>query len=112
MLGPHRDDIQFLLSGKDVKTHASRGEQKSVLISLKLIEFDFLKESTGTTPVLLLDDVYSELDNSRQKNIFTKTCELGQTFITSTTHFKKPTSEDFSFLIKNGQVEHQTHSTT
>jgi len=82
-IGPHRDDIAFSLDGRNVIEFASRGEFRTVILALKLAEVDFLTEKTGETPVLLLDDVFSELDACRRdllSQIFTKQ----QTIVTTT----------------------------
>jgi len=82
-IGPHRDDIAFSLDGRNVTEFASRGEFRTVILALKLAEVDFLTEKTGETPVLLLDDVFSELDESRRdllSQIFTRQ----QTVVTTT----------------------------
>lgn len=67
--GPHRDDIIFKINGSDVRGFGSQGQKKSVCLVLKLSEVKLLKEETGDMPVLLLDDVMSELDSSRQEFI-------------------------------------------
>lgn len=82
-IGPHRDDITFTMDGRNVIEFASRGEFRTVILALKLAEVDYLKEKTGETPVLLLDDVFSELDESRRdllSQIFTRQ----QTIVTTT----------------------------
>ncbi len=66
-LGPHRDDILFFINGTEVKTYSSQGQQRTTLLSLKISELKYMKEETGELPVLLLDDVFSELDAERQK---------------------------------------------
>ncbi len=65
--GPHRDDILFFINGTEVKTYSSQGQQRTTLLSLKIAELKYMKEETGELPVLLLDDVFSELDAERQK---------------------------------------------
>jgi len=82
-LGPHRDDLQFLLGGKDMTFFASRGEWRSLVLALKFAEIDLIKIRTGDAPILLLDDVFSELDAERQKYLFDATGK-SQTFITTT----------------------------
>lgn len=82
-LGPHRDDLQFLLNTHDMAFFASRGEWRSLVLALKFAEIDLIKESTGESPVLLLDDVFSELDAERQKYLFRAIGE-SQTFVTTT----------------------------
>ncbi|MDH5596517.1 MAG: DNA replication/repair protein RecF [Candidatus Peregrinibacteria bacterium] len=84
-LGPHRDDLQFLLNEHDMTYFASRGEWRSLVLALKFAEIDLIKEKTGEDPVLLLDDVFSELDAKRQKYLF-KAAGKSQTFVTTTHH--------------------------
>ena len=65
MLGSHRDDFEFLLDGELIKKFGSQGQQKTFIIALKLALYDFLKEQTGKKPLLLLDDIFDKLDDSR-----------------------------------------------
>ena len=65
-LGPHRDDLDILLNGISLKAYGSQGQQRSAVLALKLAEAQLLSESTGETPIILLDDVMSELDQNRQ----------------------------------------------
>lgn len=65
--GPHRDDILFLINDKEVKTYSSQGQQRTTLLSLKISELNYINAETGELPILLLDDVFSELDSERQK---------------------------------------------
>ncbi len=82
-VGPHRDDIEFKINGIDAVKFASQGQQRTLVLSLKLGELDIIKEKTGYTPILLLDDVLAELDESRQ-NFLLKSIEQDiQTIITS-----------------------------
>ncbi len=82
-VGPHRDDIEFKINGIDAVKFASQGQQRTLVLSLKLGELDIIKEKTGTTPILLLDDVLAELDEVRQ-NYLLKSIEADvQTIITS-----------------------------
>lgn len=83
LVGPHRDDFDLFINEREVKKFGSQGQQRTAALSLKLSEIELIKDETGEYPILLLDDVFSELDLSRQKsllNIFRKT----QTIITST----------------------------
>ena len=82
-VGPHRDDFGFRLAGKDAKNSASRGESRSLILSLKLVYADLLSEVYGTEPVILLDDVFSELDVDRQTNLLSL-LDKHQTVITDT----------------------------
>ena len=68
-IGPHRDDLRITIDGKDVRGFASQGQQRTVALSLKLAELELFKAVTGEMPVLLLDDVFSELDSQRQSRL-------------------------------------------
>ena len=105
-IGPHRDDIGMFLNGKDARIYGSQGQQRTTILSIILSEVRLLKQENGMYPVLLLDDVFSELDDSRKlylsgffKNI--------QTFITTTEKedLKSMVNRDKKiFTIKNGDV--------
>lgn len=82
-VGPHRDDLSMKLGGKDVFRFASRGELRSLVLSLKLIEIAFIEGRTGKTPILLLDDVFSELDITRQEHLLEMVSHV-QTLMTVT----------------------------
>lgn len=81
--GPHRDDIEVLLGGHLAQDTASRGEVRTLLLALKMLEVRIIESSRGTKPVLLLDDVFSELDGSRRQAL-TSFLQSYQTFITTT----------------------------
>jgi len=81
--GPHRDDISVLIDGKPLQETASRGETRTLVLALKILELQLLEEARGIKPILLLDDVFSELDASRRQAL-TKYVEPYQTFITTT----------------------------
>ena len=83
MIGPHRDDISFKVEDKDIRKFGSQGQKKTAAISLKLSELEMLKEKINDTPVLLLDDVFSELDENRQKLLVSNLKGI-QTIITCT----------------------------
>lgn len=82
-IGPHRDDLVFLINGMDVRTYGSQGQQRTVVLSIKLAQLRMIQEILGEQPVLLLDDVLSELDYHRQQFLFAHTKNM-QTLITST----------------------------
>ena len=84
LVGPHRDDVVFLLNGVDLQKYASQGQHKTFLIALKVAEFFYLKEKKEETPVLLLDDVLSELDETRSTKLLNHIGGLGQTILTTT----------------------------
>ena len=82
-IGPQHDDLEFYINDLDAKMFASQGQQRSIVLSLKLAEINYLKNKTGTYPVLLLDDVLSELDKNRQLKLLDAINENVQTFITT-----------------------------
>lgn len=82
-VGPHRDDICFDMNGMDIRKYGSQGQQRTAALSLKLAEIELVKKRTGQSPVLLLDDVLSELDSSRQNHLLNSLQNV-QTLITCT----------------------------
>ncbi|MFH1720772.1 MAG: DNA replication/repair protein RecF [Patescibacteria group bacterium] len=82
-VGPHRDDLRTHLNGRDVEEYGSRGEFRTILLALKIAEIRFIEEHTKETPVLLLDDVFSELDPERQLRLL-EAFNSCQTIITTT----------------------------
>ncbi|MGX7197400.1 DNA replication/repair protein RecF [Enterococcus olivae] len=108
LAGPHRDELIFLINQKNVQTFGSQGQQRTTALSVKLAEIDLIKEETGEYPVLLLDDVMSELDDGRQMHLLETIEGKVQTFLTTTTleHVKdKMTVEPQIFYVRQGQVE-------
>lgn len=85
LVGPHRDDLAFRLDGRDLATFASRGQQRTVILALKLAELDLLTARDGRPPLLLLDDVFSELDPARRSHLVRRIAGLPQAFVTTTT---------------------------
>lgn len=85
LVGPHRDDIGFEWTGRDLATFASRGQQRTAILALKLAELDLLAVRDGRPPLLLLDDVFSELDPERRAHLVRRIAALPQAFITTTT---------------------------
>jgi len=85
LVGPHRDDLEFLLNGRAVRRHASQGQQRSFVLALKMAEIRYLETVFGNPPILLLDDMTSELDRERNRNLmeFMETRRM-QVFITTT----------------------------
>ena len=81
--GPHRDDIFFTINGIDIRKYGSQGQQRTTALSLKLAEIELVKQSIGDTPILLLDDVLSELDSNRQNYLLNSIHDV-QTIITCT----------------------------
>ena len=85
LVGPHRDDVAFLLGDREMAGTASRGQQRSAILALKLAQLDLLAASDGRPPLLLLDDVFSELDPARRAHLVRRIAELPQAFVTTTT---------------------------
>jgi DNA replication and repair protein RecF len=108
LYGPHRDDLRFLANGRDLRTYGSRGQQRSAALSLKLAEVSAMTGATGSAPLLLLDDVMSELDAERRAMLLTVINDVPQAIVTTTDW------EDFSpelrqrarrFRVYSGIVE-------
>ena len=110
-VGPHRDDICFMVNNIDLRKFGSQGQKKTAAISLKLSELLIMKEKRGETPVLLLDDVFSELDETRQIKLIENLNEI-QTIITCTGikrniyDLLKPNK---IFQVTNNQVIEKSH---
>lgn len=105
--GPHRDDISFFINENEAKKYASQGQQRTVVLAVKLAELSLIKEKTGTDAILLLDDVLAELDDIRQNFLLNAIGDNTQTIITSvdTLHFKEAYLEDVEiFEIKDNKI--------
>ena len=85
LIGPHRDDLAFELGARDLAGFASRGQQRTAILAWKLAELDLLTELDGRPPLLLLDDVFSELDPARRAHLVRRIAGLPQAFVTTTT---------------------------
>ena len=104
--GPHRDDIEFLVNGIDIRRFGSQGQQRTAALSLKLAQIELVKRQTGETPILLLDDVLSELDSSR-KNYLLDSIKDIQTLITCTgleEFINSHLQIDKMFQVKSGKI--------
>ncbi|GAB6099672.1 DNA replication/repair protein RecF [Halanaerocella petrolearia] len=106
-VGPHRDDISLIVNGIDIRKFGSQGQQRTTALALKLSELEFMKSETGEYPVLLLDDVFSELDAKRSRQLLKTVEDKIQTFITSTdqANLNKLRSDYKLFKIKSGVAE-------
>ena len=104
-IGPHRDDLIFLINDYNLKNFGSQGQQRTGILALKLAELEFIKSETGEYPVLLLDDIMSELDEKRRNELLFFLKERVQTFITTTDmgYFPKSLSARF-YKIQEGKV--------
>jgi DNA replication and repair protein RecF len=104
--GPHRDDLRFLVNGHDLASFGSRGEWRSLVLTLKFAEIELLREKYGEAPILLLDDVFSELDEARQKTLF-NSIRGCQTFMTTTHREFLDTikAKKQVFFVENGSIQ-------
>ena len=84
LFGPHRDDISFIVNDRDIQVFGSQGQQRTTALSVKLAEIELIKSEIGEYPVLLLDDVLSELDDHRQSHLLSTIQGKVQTFVTTT----------------------------
>ncbi|PTK42686.1 DNA replication and repair protein RecF, partial [Staphylococcus nepalensis] len=84
LYGPHRDDLCFNVNGMDAQTYGSQGQQRTSALSIKLAEIELINKEVGEYPILLLDDVLSELDDSRQTHLLSTIQDKVQTFVTTT----------------------------
>jgi DNA replication and repair protein RecF len=84
LFGPHKDDLEFFINDRNVRIYCSQGQQRSVILSLKLAEIDLIKEKTRDYPILILDDVLSELDDFRKNHLLNYISNKVQTFVTTT----------------------------
>ena len=101
-IGPHRDDMKIMLNDIDVRYYGSQGQQRTVALALKLAELEIFKDQTGVYPVLLLDDVLSELDVQRREKLLQYVTRL-QTILTCTEfEYTVPCT---MFYIQNGKIE-------
>ena len=106
-VGPHRDDMLFSVDGVDIRKYGSQGQQRTSALSLKLSEISLVKKNINSTPVLLLDDVLSELDGNRQNYLLNSLSDT-QTIITCTgldEFVKNRFQVDKVFHVVMGQVE-------
>lgn len=107
LIGPHRDDLLITINGKDLRSFGSQGQQRIASISLKLCEIHVLEEELRTEPILLLDDVLSELDNERRNKLIEIIKNKFQTFVTTTNvSYVDKLDVDFEnrFLVKNNKI--------
>ena len=84
LVGPHRDDLGFLVNGVDAGVYGSRGQHRTIALALKLAEANFIENRTGELPVLLLDDILAELDASRRQQLLVAVPQYPQSIITTT----------------------------
>lgn len=113
LVGPHRDDIQLIINQNPSKNYGSQGQQRTLVLALKLAELQLIEEVIGEPPLLLLDDVMAELDLKRQQQLLESLGNRFQTFITTThlNHFdEKLLQEAQIFEVKRGKLTFLAYS--
>ncbi|WP_404450748.1 DNA replication/repair protein RecF [Virgibacillus necropolis] len=108
LIGPHRDDLLFYVNNKDVQTYGSQGQQRTTALSMKLAEIELIYNEVGEYPILLLDDVLSELDDYRQSHLLNTIQGKVQTFVSTTSvdGINHATLEKAElFRVNNGKVD-------
>lgn len=107
LFGPHRDDLLFLVNGRDVQTFGSQGQQRTTALSVKLAEIELIHKEIGEYPILLLDDVLSELDDYRQSHLLNTIQGKVQTFVTTTSVegiHHQTLKEASTFVVEAGAI--------
>jgi len=110
LLGPHRDDVDFLVDGISMLTYGSRGQQRTVALSTKLAELAYMRASTGEEPVLLLDDVFSELDHLRREYLLQQILQHEQVLLTATDFMSFPPeilTKAHHYQVVNGEINEE-----
>jgi DNA replication and repair protein RecF len=102
-VGPHRDDVEVGLEGLAARTHASQGEQRSLALALRLGAHAVVTDAAGTPPVLLLDDVFSELDPGRCQALL-EALPPGQTLLTTAAAIPPDAHPDLRLRVQDGQI--------
>lgn len=100
-IGPHKDDIDIAIMGREAKMFGSQGQQRTIAISMKLAELKYVEKNIGETPILLMDDVMSELDKTRQSRLMSQIGNF-QSFIT-TTHMELAHHGDI-YTVRKGSI--------
>ena len=111
LLGPHRDDLEFVVNDVNMLTYGSRGQQRTAALSAKFAELAFMRAATSEEPILLLDDVFSELDASRREYLLRQVLEHEQTLITATDYSSFPEeilAQAHRYEVIAGEINH-TH---
>ncbi|UCD93857.1 MAG: hypothetical protein JSU69_08800, partial [Candidatus Zixiibacteriota bacterium] len=105
LVGPHRDDVEFSIRDFPAHSHGSQGEIRTAAISLKLAVFDYLKDIRKVAPILLLDEIFAELDRDRREMLIEQFGRFGQIFLTTASDVPETlTAKARKFRIENGTV--------
>lgn len=112
LVGPHRDDFDIKINGKEIRKYGSRGQHKTVLIALALAQFYMMKAQLGETPIMLIDDLYSEIDEKRREKILDTLETAKQVFVTATLldEKSKKSHNDRLFFVDSGTVKSNLNS--
>ncbi|HOY44019.1 MAG TPA: hypothetical protein PL189_04700 [bacterium] len=112
LVGPHRDEFRLCVGARTLRQFGSRGEHKSALISIKAAELFLLKSYLHTTPLLLLDDLYAELDQERGEKVIELFSDGGQCIISGTSadfsslqHRLHRQKDEYLFFVRGGRIE-------
>ncbi|MGH2493395.1 MAG: DNA replication/repair protein RecF [Ktedonobacteraceae bacterium] len=111
LLGPHRDDLDFMVNDVDMLTYGSRGQQRTAALAAKFGELAFMRAATGEEPILLLDDVFSELDAARREYLLNQALQHEQTLITATDYSsfsEEILAKSHRYQVIAGEIAH-TH---
>ncbi|GAC1393521.1 MAG: DNA replication/repair protein RecF [Ktedonobacteraceae bacterium] len=110
LLGPHRDDLEFVVNGVNMLTYGSRGQQRTVALSAKLAELAYMRNSAGDEPILLLDDVFSELDHLRREYLLQQVLQYQQVLLTATDLTGFPpeiVTQAHIYRVDNGMIQEE-----
>ena len=106
LIGPHLDEIQLSINDLPARTHGSQGEWRSSAIALKLAVYNLIKEKRKFAPILLLDEVFAELDNQRSEQLINSFSDFEQLFLTTATEPPEQLRRNArNFKINNGEIE-------
>ncbi len=108
LLGPHRDDLEFVVNGVNLLTYGSRGQQRTAALAAKLAELAYMRASTGDEPLLLLDDVFSELDHTRRDYLLQQVMQHEQVLLTTTELHDLPaaiTAQAHLYQVREGRLQ-------
>lgn len=105
LVGPHRDEIKFSICGLPARTHGSQGQWRAAAVALKLAVYELLREKRGEAPVLLLDEIFAELDTDRAHRLMECFGDIGQVFLTTAVEPPEALRQQARrFQIRNGEV--------
>ena len=112
LIGPHRDDYEIILSGKDARQYASQGETRSIVLALKLAVVETIYAQHGKSPIILLDDVDSELDSYRRGALFEIVFSTGKQVLITTTELRSRDdlipNELLIYKVNDGQITRES----